>query len=182
MIVGREDHSWMDRDYVLSRFGREKGSAVGRYRKFVGEGKGMGRIPELTGGGLKRSLGGWSQVMALRRRGGGEESDERILGCGEFVERILREVEERQLRQLRLRRKGKGVEGIIEEECEKSGVDRKELEKGGRRGVVSRVREVVSYRCGEELGISAAEIARHVGVGTSSVLRAMERGRGRRRN
>ncbi len=47
-----------------------------------------------------------------------------------------------------------------------------------RRGLVSRVREVVLYRCGEELGLSAAEIARHVRVAISSVVRAMARERG----
>ncbi len=176
-LVGREDRPWMDIKYVLSRFGGEKREAVNGYRRFVGEGMGMGRVPELTGGGLIRSLGGWSQVVAMRGRGEGEETDERILGSGEFVQGILREVEERQLRQLRLRHRGEGVEEIIEEECRKAGVNPREMRQGGRRGLVSRVREVVSCRCGEELGLSAAEIARHVGVVTSSVVRAMARGR-----
>ena len=180
VLVGREDQPWMDREYVLSRFGGEKEAAVRGYRKFVGEGMGMGRVKELTGGGLIRSLGGWSQVLSMRRRGGGEESDERSLGGGEFVEGILREVEERQLRQLRLRRRGVGIQEIIEEECGKVGVNPRELMQGGRRGLVIRVREVVSYRCGEELGLSAAEIARHVGVVTSSVGRAIARERGKR--
>ena len=116
-------------------------------------------------------------MVSVRRREGGEESDERILGSGEFVEGVLREVEERQLRQLRLRRREKGIEEIIQEECLKTGVKPGELRQGGRRGVVTRVREVVSCRCGEELGLSAAEIARHVGLVTSSVVRAMARGK-----
>jgi len=28
----------------------------------------MGHIPELTAGGLIRSLGGWSQVISMRRK------------------------------------------------------------------------------------------------------------------
>jgi putative transposase len=179
-LMGREDHPWMDIGYVLSRFGGKRETAVRGYRKFVEEGMGMGRVKELTGGGLIRSLGGWSQVVSMRRRGGGEESDERILGIGEFVEGILREVEERQLRQIRLRRRGVGIQEIIAEECGKMGVNSKELMQGGRRGLVSRVREAVAYRCGEELGMAAAEIARHVGVVTSSVGRAIARERGRR--
>lgn len=181
-IVGRVDYPWVDRDYVLSRFGGERERAVRRYREFVGEGMGQGRVRELTGGGLIRSMGGWSQVVSMRGRGGGEESDERILGGGEFVEVVLREVEERQLRQLRMRGRGEGIEGIIEEECGRAGVSRRVLREGGRRGLVSRVREVVAYRGVEELGLSLAEVARHVGVVTSSVVRAVERERGRREN
>ena len=49
--------------------------------RFVGEGMAMGRIPGLTGGGLIRSKGGWSQVLSSRRRGQVEEYDERILGA-----------------------------------------------------------------------------------------------------
>jgi len=51
------------------------------------------------GGGLVRSQGGWSQVLS-KRRGGGEKSDERILGSGDFVERIVAGAEEWQCRLL----------------------------------------------------------------------------------
>jgi hypothetical protein len=46
----------------------------------VREGIEKGRRPELVGGGLIRSLGGWSEVLSLRRRGEKTASDERILG------------------------------------------------------------------------------------------------------
>ena len=59
----------------------------------VEKGIDQGRHPELVGGGLIRSLGGWSAVKALRRTGNRELSDERILGSGEFVEQIIKEAE-----------------------------------------------------------------------------------------
>ncbi len=43
------------------------GKGLAGYRKFMREGVGLGTKPELTGGGLLRSHGGWSQVMAKRR-------------------------------------------------------------------------------------------------------------------
>ena len=52
-----------------------------------------GRRPELVGGGLIRSLGGWSAVESLRCSGDRELSEDRILGSGEFVERIIIEAE-----------------------------------------------------------------------------------------
>jgi hypothetical protein len=54
----------------------------------VGKRIDQGRHPELVGGGLIRSLGGWSAVKALRRTGNRELSDERILGSGGFDETV----------------------------------------------------------------------------------------------
>jgi putative transposase len=122
-----------------------------------------------------RRLGGWSRVAALGRKGEGEQSEERILGDGDFVEGVLQEVEERQLRQLKVRRRGGTVGDIIKEECARGGVNAAELIQGSRRSLVSGVRAVIARRCVAEMGLSAAEIARHLGVATSSIIRAVER-------
>lgn len=53
-----------------------------------------GRRSELVGGAWLRSMGGWSEVLALRRRGERRVSDEQILGNGEFVEKVLEEWDE----------------------------------------------------------------------------------------
>ncbi len=118
-LIGKVAYEWMDRDRVLAEFGKTARRAVNGYRRFIQEGVREGRNPGLTGGGLVRSLGGWSRVFALRRQGDKEDADERILGSGEFVQTVIREAEERQLRQTRLRRRGKGIEEIIREESEK---------------------------------------------------------------
>ena len=174
-IMGKKGYPWMNKDYVLTRFGKRSGAARRGYLRFVEEGMGMGRVPKLTGGGLVRSLGGWSRVVALRREGQGEESDERILGDGDFVEAVLQEVEERQLRQLKVRRRRVTVGDIIKEECARAGVNVAGLIRGSRRSLVSGVRAVIAQRCVEEMGLPAAEIARHLGVTTSSIIRAVER-------
>jgi putative transposase len=49
----------------------------------------------LVGGGLTRSVGRGSEVVSMRRRGERQLSDERILGSGEFVQKILEETEEK---------------------------------------------------------------------------------------
>ena len=172
-IMGKKNCPWMDTEYVLGHFGKRKGAARRGYRRFMEEGMGMGRVPELTGGGLVRSLGGWSRVFALRKKEEGEGSDERILGSGDFVQGILRELEERQLRQLKLRKRGVTIRDIIKEECARAEVRERELINGGRRSVVSDVRAIIAHRCAEEIGVSAAEIARQLGVTTSSITRAI---------
>jgi hypothetical protein len=135
----------------------------------------MGKMPEFTGGGLIRSKGGWSQVVSARRSGQTEESDERILGSGDFVNAILKEAEEKTRRQLKIRRTDKTLTKIIEEECKKGRSSANELKGGSRRRKVSTVRARIAKRGVDELGLSMAEIARHVGVTTSSIARAVAR-------
>ena len=74
-------------------------------QEFVRAGVAQGRRPELVGGGLIRSLGGWSQVLPLRRRGVKVASDERILGSGEFIERLRAEAAHQERDTLRFARK-----------------------------------------------------------------------------
>lgn len=38
-----------------------------------------------------RSLGGWSEVVSMRRKGGDVKADERILGTGYFVNAVVKE-------------------------------------------------------------------------------------------
>jgi len=175
MMAEEGENPWMDRAHVLSQFAGTKRKAIREYRRFVQEGQGDGRNPMLTGGGLVRSQGGWSQVLALRRKGETEQSDERILGSGDFVDRVLEEAEKGLLRQVKLKRRGACIEDIIEEECRKRKVSEEEVRRGSRRSRVSEARAAIAYRSKEELGISGAEIARSLGVNTSSINRTLAR-------
>lgn len=175
VVTGKRECPWMDRDYVLLQFNDTNRKARNAYRRFVGEGIGMGRQPELTGGGLIRSKGGWSQVMSARRSGRKEEYDERILGSGDFVNEILKEAEEKTRLQLKLRRTGRTLSKIVEQECALVDISPQELKGGSRRRTVSALRIKIAKRGLDELGLSLAEIARHVGVSTSGIARAVKR-------
>lgn len=172
-IIGKADMPWMEVNAVLSEFGGTRKKARAEYRRFVREGIGEGRDPALTGGGLIRSQGGWSAVLSMRRKKQKEESDERILGSGDFVHAILKEAEEKQLRQLKTKRRGRTIADIIREECRKGGVSVEELKQGNRRRRVSETRLTIARRSREELGLSGADIARQLGVNTSSINRAL---------
>jgi putative transposase len=174
-VTGKRECAWMDVDYVLTQFGDTKRKARNEYRGFEEEGVGMGRQPVLTGGGLIRSKGGWSQVVSARRSNRKEEYDERILGSGDFINTILKEAEEKTLLQLKLRRAGKTLSKILDQECDKSQISPKELKGGSRRREVSALRIKIARRGLDELGLSLAEIARHVGVSTSGIARAVKR-------
>lgn len=174
-IMEKRECPWMDGDYVLHQFNDTKRKARNAYRRFVGDGFDMGRRPELTGGGLIRSKGGWSQVVSARRSGRKEEYDERILGSGDFVNEVLKEAEGKTLLQLKLRRTGKTLTKIIDQECARADIRPQELRGGSRRRIVSALRIKIAKRGLDDLGLSLAEIARHVGVSTSGIARAIKR-------
>jgi hypothetical protein len=74
----------------------------------------LGKGPELTGGGLIRSLGGWGKAKALRRAETRLRSDERILGLSGFVERVLSAANERMERRCQLQARGVILEMLVE--------------------------------------------------------------------
>ncbi len=114
-------------------------------------------------------------MLSMRRKGRNAELDERILGGGGFVQSILKEAEERQLRQLKLRRNGRTIADVIREECQRGKVSPEEIKRGSRRHRVCETRMTIAIRSREELGLSGAEIARYLGVNTSSINRALAR-------
>jgi len=69
-----------------------KAVAIRRYREFIKKGIEQGKRPDLVGGGLIRSAGGWSAIKALRRIGAYQKGDERILGDSDFVKKVLAQV------------------------------------------------------------------------------------------
>jgi hypothetical protein len=170
-IVGRVKREWQDTEAILGYFGRRQRGALKRYVAFVGEGISLGRCSELVGGGLLRSARGWSEVLSIRRRGLEMASDARILGSGEFVERVTEQAEEREKETLRLRRKVPDLSALAKEVAKRQGIGEEEL-KGVRRtrGVV----KVVKLFCQlavVKFGYTGASVARFLGVTTSLVNR-----------
>jgi hypothetical protein len=76
--MGKVKRDWQNSEYVLTFFGQNRYRRR-NYQQYVQKGVALGRRPELVGGGLVRSLGGWSEVLALRGRGEKQRSDQRIL-------------------------------------------------------------------------------------------------------
>ncbi len=172
-LLGKQPREWQDTGSILGRFGERRLLARQRYEAFVREGAHRGRRPELVGGGLIRSAGGWSQVLALRRKGDKTLGDERILGGGEFVESLLAEVTERTRNTLRFSGKGPDLGALARKVTKRAGITEAELRAGSRRRAVSRARGIFCRAAVTQLGVSGAEVARFLGVTTSAVNRAV---------
>jgi REP element-mobilizing transposase RayT len=175
VIMGNIKNDWQNCDYVLNYFGREQGPARKTYRRYVLKAIDEGRRPELVGGGLIRSMGGWSAVKAMRRLGDRELSDDRILGSGEFVERIIKEAEAKIKYQLPVKKDDQKLDEYIAQICESKNVSIQELKTGSRRREVSRVRAQVATGLVKRHGIPLAEVARRVGVSTSAISKILNR-------
>lgn len=174
-VVGERELSWQDTDYVLEFFGDGKTVARERYRTFVEQGASEGRRPDLVGGGLIRSMGGWSVVKSLRRGECAEKGDERILGSSEFVVQLLQEAEPKIRHQLPRREKESAAADLIEKTCKEKDVDPAVFTAGSRSRELSTLRHELAYRLVTELGLPLAEAARRLGVTTGAISNALRR-------
>jgi putative transposase len=173
-LTGRQKSLFQEKDFVLGLFGPKERKAIKVYREFMKAGKDQGQRPELVGGGLVRSMGGWSRVLSLRRQGGAESYDDRILGDGDFVQAILEEADQKLIRQTKAHKKIRSLSRMIKEKCREAGINEAELRSGSRRKPVSKLRKEICFYLNREIGISMAEIARLVGVGTTGVAMAIK--------
>jgi len=114
-------------------------------------------------------------VISLRRRAVRELANERILGSGDFVERILKEEDERVRQHYFTKARQRELKQIVEEACRRQNVSMTELRSGSRRGTISRFRAKVARSLVQEYGISMAEVARQVGVSTSAISKMLMR-------
>ena len=170
-LAGHVSREWQDVPEVLARFGEHANEAARRYEAFVRQGIARGRRPELVGGGLVRSAGGWAQVAALRRRGVRSAADERILGGGDFADRLFSEVEERVRQTIRLRRQAPELEDLLMIVKRRTGIPADELRSGSKARRISAARKLFCQVAVRHIGHAGADVARFLGVGTSAVSR-----------
>jgi putative transposase len=170
-IVGTMKRPWQDRETILAYFGKKRRPAIEKYEKFVEDGIKAGNRPDLIGGGLIRSLGGWSQVLSLKRAGSKIYSDERILGGSDFVENAIKEAEEKEKETLRLNQKISDLVLLAGKICKGEGAEISDLCSGIRKKDVVRSRRIYCQLAVKRMGYSGAEIARFLGITTSAVNR-----------
>jgi len=175
VIMGKKKRDWQDRDYVLGWFGRKEAESKRLYRQYVKKGIIEGRREDLVGGGLVRTLGGWSQVLSFRKSKEKVLSDERILGGDKFVERILEEADEKIKYHLSIDERRIQAEKAILSMCRKEGVNVEELRGGSRRGRLSEIRSRLAKDLVEKMGLPLAEAGRRLGVSTSAISKIMMR-------
>ena len=176
VIMGKQQHAWQDRESVLAYFGKREGFARRAYREYVAGGIEQGRRADLTGGGLIRSAGGWTAVRELRREMVHAKSDERILGDGAFVEKVLAEADDAFDRRHVLKARGIGVDDIAEIVARLLDMKPEEVFREGRYKRVVMARSLVCFWAVRELGVSMASLARRFNISSVAVSKSVLRG------
>jgi len=174
-LVGKVKRGWQNTEYVLSFFGGSDNSRK-NYSRYVRKGIDQGCKPELVGGGLIRSMGGWSAVLSSRRRGERQVADQRILGDGDFVKQVISGLDGLVKKNLRLSGQRIDIKALAEKVSERYNVSIGELRSGGRRRAVVKARRAMSWIGVRELGYSGADVARYLGVTNSCVTRMISTG------
>ena len=77
-LMGKTEADFQDIEYVLKLFGKSIKQARRAYESFVAKGVAQGRRPDLVGGGLLRSVGGWAELKEFRDIGVRIKGDERL--------------------------------------------------------------------------------------------------------
>ena len=171
VIMGKSNHPWQDKDTILAYFGKTEREAQQRYRHFIEQGITLGTRPDLTGGGLIRSAGGWAEVVSIRRRREPIPSDERILGSGVFVRSILTEAGKVVDDTLNWKATMPDLPTLSQLIARKENIDISSLLSGSRRKPITQARRILCQIAVKKLRYSGASVARYLGVTTSLVNR-----------
>ncbi len=157
VLMGNRELLGQNTDEVLTRFGPRITVSRRRYRNFVMDGISQGKREELVGGGLWRTLKltGYEEVLAY---------DERILGSGEFVERLRKENELSDRLPVVM-----PLKELIEQIATFLGIKPEVLRQRTRGKRLADARSVISYVAVREMGHNGAEVARALNMSRSGV-------------
>ncbi len=176
-LMGKQKNGWQASDRVLVLFGDRVSLARRRYRLYLKKGINQGRRPELTGGGLIRSTGGWAVVRAMRKSGQFLKSDERILGSSDFVDTVLVDAQEAMQNKYALVAKGIGFNHVLSAVSSLLEIEPKTLVGPCKERRIVKARVMVCYWAVSELGLSMTEVAGKLGIAVPTVSVAVKKGR-----
>jgi len=176
VVMGKRANDWQDVDYVLNLFCETRKEARKRYRSYVEKGLLSGRRPELTGGGLLRSFGGWSALSDFRKAGIRLKGDERILGDSGFVDSVLRASEEQFERKYLLKAQGYDFEKVVNRVAEVLSMKVDMVLSLGKSPKTVKGRSLLCYWANRELGMTTIQLAKRLNLCQSAVSRSSARG------
>lgn len=176
-VVGRVNPLWQDTQHVLSFFADTERPARRAYQSFVENGINMGRRVDLTGGGLIRSMGGWSAVKELRGTDVPVRCDERILGSSDFVSSVLRHANEAYKKRTLAAAQGLDLDDIITLVSEHFSVDQTIIKSAIKQKAAARARGIVCHLAASHLRMTGTELAEYLGLTPSGICKLAARGR-----
>jgi REP element-mobilizing transposase RayT len=145
--LGREVIPWLTTDWVLSQFSKKESSARKSYGQFIQEGK----------------RGNYRKECHV-----GSETDSRVLGDDEFIDRVLEKEEQRPRHRVSLER-------IIQEVCKSFSLEEGEFLVSGRDQRVSRARGMAAWLVKEYGTGTLGELGKRIGRDVTTLSSAAKR-------
>lgn len=176
VLMGECPNDWQAVEGILRLFGGRLSNARRAYRHFVEKGAALGRRPELTGGGLIRSAGGWGTFKSLGKGKAHLKGDERILGDSDFVKAVLESQNERLERRYRLEAEGVDIETVMKRAAEVCGLTGEQIRNTGKEPWRVRARSLACYWAVRELGMTTVAVSMVLGICPTAVTKAVSRG------
>jgi len=175
-LLGKCPNDWQNTDSILSLFGQKASEARRLYSEFVEKGAGDGKRPELVGGGLIRSLGGWTAAKAWRGTTDRIKGDERILGDGDFVQTVLENCRQQFERRYQYQTQGYDFDWLVGQVATLLGLEQDTVTRPGRYPDTVEARSVLCYWAVRELGISTLELSKRIGISQPTASQSVKRG------
>ena len=175
-ILGNTKNSWQEVDKILGLFHNKRHLARRHYRDFVKKGIAQGRRPDLIGGGLVRSAGGWSVLVSMRQAKNYQKGDERILGDGDFVEQTIKAANEAMARKSALRARGTDLDKIANRVANLLKMDTAEVWASGRYRHIVKARSLLCFWAVRELDMSMASLSKMMNISIPAVSKSVARG------
>ncbi len=176
VMMGKNKQSWQDTDYILRVYAKRLSTARRHYREYVANGIDEGRNPDLVGGGLVRSAGGWSAVKAMRKGFERIKGDERILGDSQFVETVLKAARENLEQKYRLEAEGCDFDWLVERVADQLGIEPQDVLAPGKYAQNVKARSVLCYWATRELGMTTIDLAQKLKLSQPTISQSAKRG------
>ncbi|RJQ78426.1 MAG: transposase [Desulfobacteraceae bacterium] len=177
VILGHMNYSWQDRHYILRLFGQSGTDAKRKYREFVRKGIEKGNRPDLIGGGLLRSQGGWGAVKLNRQAGAYQKGDERILGNGDFVNEVLANAREQFEKNYRIRVEGFTFDKLLSHVSQMTRLSPEDILDRQRDRQRTRARSILCFLATDQLRIPQGQLAEMLHLTQSAISHAVRRGK-----
>ena len=176
VLMGRVEAGFQDTGYVLKIFGPSLRMARRAYERYVSKGVEQGSRPDLVGGGLLRSVGGWAALKGFRDIGIRIKGDERLLGSSDFVERVLKQANEQLEEKYRLQVSVISLPALIEKLAHHFKIDPEDLKSASKERHITEARRALCYIAVRKLGYKCSDVSKTIGISAVTVSKAVRLG------
>jgi putative transposase len=174
-LMGNRSNQWQNCEKVLSLFGSETTQARLAYREFLENQSRYERQPELTGGGIKRSDGGWSEIKSRKSNLQIIVNQKLILGDVDFANSILDHAQEHMKVRLNRENNLRHAREKVEKLCLENSISLKILQEGAQNHALSALRKKAALILVTEYSLTNADAARLLGISSQAVFKILKK-------